>query len=247
MGEDLDFVKYGIADDLDALYEKLAADADPEGWLEHDGAVNWELEESGVYKFLAVGFAGGEAVAAETLTIKFTSSHEFAPQFSPVGIGTFTYTQFWEGDDPDLTISRAEGTNLYRISHWGYDVDFDFTWDPATNKCTVSEQYIGTDYKDYGPVFVSDLPTYDSDATYDDFPCFYDPATKTFTFNLVYYVAAGYLKYGTETFTVQWDEVAAAPKHVVKKSFGFSPKVSTPKKHAKQADKAHFTQEKRIF
>lgn len=194
------------------------------------------------------GLAGGEAVAAETLTIKFTSSHEFAPQFSPVGIGTFTYTQFWEGDDPDLTISRAEGTNLYRISHWGYDVDFDFTWDPATNKCTVSEQYIGTDYKDYGPVFVSDLPTYDpEDSTYDDFPCFYDPATKTFTFNLIYYVAAGYLKYGTETFTVQWDEVAAAPKHVVKKSFGFSPKVSTPKKHAKQADKAHFTQEKRIY
>ncbi len=248
MGDDIEFVKYGVADDLDALYEQLTADADPEGWLQSDGAVNWGLEESGIYKFLAVGFAGGEAVAAESLTFQFTSSHEFAPQFTPVGIGTFTYTQYWEGDDEGLTISKAEGTNLYRISHWGYDVNFDFTWDPATNKCTVGEQYIGTEYKDYGAVFVSDLPTYDpEESTYDDFPCFYDPATKTFTFNLVYYVGAGALTYGAETFTVQWDEAAAAPKHIVKKSPELSMNFMAPRKFIKKADKAHFTQEKRLF
>lgn len=247
-GEDLEFVKYGLTDgDVDELYKTLTADADGEDWLTTSGPVNWELEETGAYEFLAVGFAGGEAVSAETITIRFTSSHDFAPKFNPVGIGTYTYTQYWEGDDPDLTISKAEGTNTYRISHWGGDVNFDFTWDPATNKCTVAEQFIGTQYENYGDVFVSDLPSYDEESTYDDFPCYYDPDTKTFTFTLIYYVGAGYLAYGTETFTVEWNEATAAPKHVVKKSFNVSPTFTTPKKHIRNANKARFTQEKRTF
>jgi len=246
MGEDLEFVKYGLTDgDVDELYKTLTADADGEDWLTTSGPVNWELEETGAYEFLAVGFAGGEAVSAETITIRFTSSHDFAPKFNPVGIGTYTYTQYWEGDDPDLTISKAEGTNTYRISHWGGDVNFDFTWDPATNKCTVAEQFIGVQYQNYGDVFVSDVPTYDpEDSTYDDYPCTYDPATKTFTFTLIYYVGAGYLALGAETFTVEWDEAAAAPKHIVKTHVPAVSQFGAPKKMPK-APKALFSTERK--
>ena len=246
MGEDLEFVKYGVTDgDPDALYEQLVADNDPDGWLTQPGAVNWELEETGNYEFVAVGFADGEPVAAESLTIRFTSSHDFAPKYEPVGVGTYTYTQYWEGDDPDLTISRADG-NLYRISHWGGDVNFDFTWDPATNKCTVPEQFIGVQYSSYGDVFVSDLPTYDpEDSTYDEYPCTYNPETKTFTFTLIYYVGAGYLALGAETFVVEWDEAAAAPKRVVKKHMPMVNGFAAPKKMVKTPGKAHFTTEKK--
>lgn len=249
MGEDLEYVKYAMTDidgDAQALYETMMADLDSYPQVTKTSAVNMPVEKTGKYQFVAIGFAGGEEVAAVAETIRFTSSHDFAPSFEPVGTGTFTYTQYWEGDDPGLTISKAQGTNTYRISHWGGDVNFDFTWDPATNKCTVGEQFIGTQYSSYGDVFVSDVPTYDPDESYDKYPCFYDPATKTFTFNLAYYVSAGFLTAGAETFVVEWDAAAAAPSARPVNKYLFTQKHLSVKKMLRNSGKVKFSVEKRV-
>lgn len=247
MGEDLESVRYAVTDgDVDALYDGIVDGSAEFGEVTKSQAVNWPLEESGTYYFVAVGFAGGEAVSDAVTTIRFKSSHEFAPKFDPVGTGTFTYSLYFDGDDPGLTISKSSADNTYRISHWGYDVNFDFTWDPATNKCQVSEQFTGDVHDTYGDVFVSDVPSYDDEATYDEYPCYYDPATKTFTFNLVYYVSAGYFDLGPETFTVEWNEDAAAPAKVVRKQLS-TLKNLTPRKMGSNKGKVNFTREKKQF
>ena len=190
---------------------------------------------------VAVGYAGGEEKVAVVETIRFKSSHEFAPTFSPVGIGTYTYTQFWEGDDEGLVISKSSADNTYRIGNWGGGTNFEFTWDPSTNQCKVAEQFTGYTHDSYGDVFVSDLPSYSDEVTYDD------PETKTFTFILIYYVSAGYFGMGPETFNVEWNAPAAAPAMTVKPSYIYVPKVSTPVKMPKKMGKANFTKERRAY
>ena len=109
-----------------------------------------------------------------------------------------------------------------------------------------SEKFIGYVHDSYGDVFVSDVPSYDEESTYDEYPCFYDPATKTFTFNLVYYVSAGVFGVGPETFTVEWNDNAAAPAKVVRKQLS-TLKNLTPKKMTSNKGKVNFTREKKLF
>ena len=248
MGADLESVKYAVTDgDVNELYEGITSGSVEAPEVTSSSSVNWALEESGTYYMVAVGYAGGEEKVAVVETIRFKSSHEFAPTFSPVGIGTYTYTQFWEGDDEGLVISKSSADNTYRIGNWGGGTNFEFTWDPSTNQCKVAEQFTGYTHDSYGDVFVSDLPTYTDEVTYADFPCFYDPETKTFTFNLIYYVSAGYFGMGPETFTVEWNAPAAAPAMTVKPSYIYVPKVSTPVKMPKKMGKANFTKERRAY
>ncbi len=250
LGEDVESVRYGITEvdgDANALYEAIIADPDSYPEVTSSTTVNCPLSQTGKYYFVGVAYAEGKEVNAVAETIRFTSSHDFAPSFEPVGTGTFTYTQYWEGDDEGLTISKASDGNLYRISHWGGDVNFDFTWDPSTNKCQVGEQFIGTQYSNYGDVFVSDVPTYDpEESSYEEYPCTYNPDTKTFTFTLVYYVSAGYLAKGAETFTVDWGNVAAAP---AKKSFNwlYTSIDKTPKRVIMPKAKVKFSKYQRAF
>ena len=240
MGADLESVKYSVTEldgDPNALYAGIVDGSVEAVEITESSSVNWPLDESGTYYLVAVGYAGGEEKVADALAIRFKSSHEFAPSFEAVGIGTYTYAQFWEGDDADLVISKSSADNTYRIANWGYGVNFEFTWDPATNKCVVPEQWTGYTHDSYGDVFVSDLPSYSDEVTYDDFPCYYDPETQTFTFNLIYYVSAGYFGMGPETFTVQWGALAAAPRKVTKTlHIGH---LATPKKMVKIPGKAN--------
>ena len=247
LGADLESVKYAVTDgDVNELYAGIVNGTVEAPEVTSTSVVNWPLDASGTYYFVAVGYADGEEKAAVAETIRFKSSKEFAPTFTPIGTGTFTYTQYWKGDDEGLVINKSSADNTYRISHWGADVNFDFTWDPATNQCTVPAQFTGAVDDSYGDVFVSDLPSYTDEVTYADFPCAYDPATSTFTFNLVYYVGEGAFAYGPETFTVAWDTNAEAPAKVVKKpSFIYVPKYTSVKKMPQNMGRKNFTTEKK--
>ena len=139
-------------------------------------------------------------------------------------------------------ISKSDADDTYKISHWGYDVDFYFTWDKTTNQCQVAEQFTGYTHSSYGDVYVSDLPHYTDQVSYNDYPCYYDPETGTFTFNLIYYVSAGYFGMGAETFTVQWNAAAAPARVVSNKQIPYL--MGTPKKMVrKHFEKAAFDRE----
>ena len=120
----------------------------------------------------------------------------------PTGtVGTYTYAQFWEGDDPDLALLiNPNYENTYAIGNWGGGIEMGFTWDKETNKCLVKDQYTGYTHSTYGEVWVDELGDYAGSFDGDFFQSYYDPETETFHFNVIYYVSAGYFGKGEETF-----------------------------------------------
>lgn len=124
-----------------------------------------------------------------------------------VGTGTYLYSQFLEADDPGLELfQRDDMPNLFKIEHWGYDVDFAFSWDQKTNEVVVADQFMGYTHPSYGDVWVDELSDY---AGEEMMPSYFDPETNTFNFGVVYYVSAGNFGYGYETFTLDAENAAA--------------------------------------
>lgn len=126
----------------------------------------------------------------------------------PMTTGDYLYAQFWTGTDAGLTLSVDPNyENTYVISNWGYGVDFRFTWDGGENVC-VADQFTGYTHPSYGEVWVDELADYTGNtnlgvSTYAD---------GVFTFNVIYYVSAGYFGYGEETFTLAAPSGIAVPK-----------------------------------
>lgn len=120
----------------------------------------------------------------------------------PTGLtGTFTYAQFWEGDDPGLALLvNPNYANTYAINNWGGGIDMNFTWDKETNACHVNDQFTGYTHSTYGDVYVIELADYTGST--DEGVSYYDPETQTFHFFVVYYVSAGYFGKGEEVFTL---------------------------------------------
>ena len=141
--------------------------------------------------------------------------------WTQVGTGTYTYT-FWFVDldedgniipveDPDLPLyQRDDKPTVFKIGSWGNGSEFVFTWDPETGKVTAPGSYTGDEHPEYGSIYVSDVPSYSSDLSYEDYPCAYDEESSTFGFTLVYFDVEGAWGVGQETFKVDWGTVAAA-------------------------------------
>lgn len=145
--------------------------------------------------------------------------------WTAIGTGTYTYgSGMFDEDgatshatDPGLTLSkRDDRDDTYKISNWGFGTDMTFTWDKTSNKCTVPEQEAGYTHPSYGPILFGDMNAMGG-YSYDNYPCYYDPATHTFHFYVAYYVADGYFAYGDETFQVTFTSTGTA--HVKKHSF----------------------------
>ncbi len=120
----------------------------------------------------------------------------------PTGLtGTFTYAQFWEGDDPGLALLvNPNYANTYAINNWGGGIDMNFTWDKETNACHVNDQFTGYTHSTYGDVYVIELADYTGNT--DEGVSYFDPETQTFHFFVIYYVSAGYFGKGEEVFTL---------------------------------------------
>lgn len=232
MGADLSTVKYVLIEGEDV---QTALNGIIDGSIEAETLyaseeVNIPCPYAGTVTVVAVGFADGEAQSYDAATFSYKLGGDSS--WKVVGTGDFLYTQLFANsdgtpyNDEGLTVSQnLDYESLYKVEHWGYDVDFYFTWDKNTNKCSVPAQYTGYTHSTYGKVYVSDIATYDDETTYKDAPCVYDAATNTFTFNVIYYVSAGYLAYGPETFTVTWGtgDASEAPRKIARRQDGFKP------------------------
>lgn len=149
--------------------------------------------------------------------------------YTTVGTADYVYTFFFTDEeenpvtDYDLELQqRDDKPEMFRLLHWGYDVDFYFTWNQKTNAMTVPANYIGYDHPSYGPVFVADWATVGL-GSYAQYPCAYDPETKTATLNVNYFVSAGSFGGDAEYMQIKLGEmpepVAAARKAKAKKNF----------------------------
>lgn len=134
--------------------------------------------------------ASGKAAYSLTITKDYT--------WTLTAKGTYTYSLYWSGDDEGLPVYKAEEKEgLYKISNWGYGVDYQFELDKSTGAIVVADTYTGYDHSDYGPLYIVDFMTYAGEENpysyYEDGVC---------NFCIFYYVSAGYFGYGYETFTI---------------------------------------------
>ena len=150
----------------------------------------------GRYSVVAVTYYDGEA--QEGAGDVFTYVPANAEQWTLIGTGTYTYEHFWEGDDEGLELYQSESDpTRYKITHWGYDVDFKFTMD-EDGIITVADQETGEVVSSYGMSYVIEMIDYTGDD--EDERSYYEDGV--FNFNVVYYVSAGVFGYGFETFTL---------------------------------------------
>lgn len=101
--------------------------------------------------------------------------------------------------------SEVTQQGQFVIKDWGVmdRIDLKIDYDPATSRCMVKEQW-AFNHSTYGDSWVADIPHYNTEASYEDYPCTYDRQTGTFQLTLVYYVKdRGF--YGTGAETVQVD------------------------------------------
>lgn len=140
-----------------------------------------------------------ENVSIDAISCTFQKAYTW----SLYGTGTYHYNGddcFFSGDDAGLEIYKADGFDVFYVTHWGYDVNFNFSM-ASDGTVHVDDGPTGYTHSSYGPVRVVDCSDYFSDWDPKVDGCgYYDAATKTYYFTVVYYVSAGYFGYGVESF-----------------------------------------------
>jgi hypothetical protein len=120
-------------------------------------------------------------------------------KWNSAGTATYTYVNFWEGDDAGLPFVYRHNmikTNLYqfRLSNWGYGVDIVFDYDENTGYVTCAKQWTGYTHATYGDVYAIDENAYKDDGVYGSF----DKEQGIITIPLAYVVDAGTFGYDPE-------------------------------------------------
>lgn len=163
--------------------------------------------EDGDYTLVLVSYIGSEAQDYATASFSYSASSA-KETWTDIQTGTYTYSVFFgSADDPQedtgLVLSQSnDNPKRFKISHWGYDVDFIFTMEDD-GSIMVADQETGYVHSQYGMVMVDDLVDYTVGTQYGQSS--YDAATGTFNFALAYYIPGengGVLSYGTETFRI---------------------------------------------
>lgn len=219
-GADLGSVKYATFEGTLTEEEvEKKADAIVDG-----SVVSTKTTEAG-FKTISVDAEGDYTLVAalydndgnykEHTSIAFTVKSVVKQTWTPIYTGDFVYSIFFTNEDESpytdsgLTLYQCnEDKSLYKIEHWGYDVDFTFTMD-SDGKIVVQDQYTGYTSSSNGEVWVMELSDYVGKTMS---PSYYEEGV--FNFGVVYYVSAGNFGYGYETFSVSGSAAKAIAKAV---------------------------------
>jgi hypothetical protein len=208
VGTDVDFVRLALVPGTDTNYAYEAARSENVNVVDVDPTTTkvmvpfTETPEDGKYTLVAISYSGKVAQESSYATFKYVSSSN-AETWTAQYMGNYTYTQFFGSEDEpavdeDLVLYQSDkDPNRWKIEHWGYDVDFIFTFNQATGEILVEDQEIGYVHPSYGMVMVDDLVDYfgSQDKGYSYYK------DNVFHFNVIYYIPdAGYFGYGEETF-----------------------------------------------
>jgi hypothetical protein len=161
---------------------------------------------AGKYTIVAVAYGGGEAQTVASAEFKYTPPS--SETWTARSTGDYLYSFFFTGVDEGLTLYQSDSDpNRWKIEHWGYDVDFVFTYNQTTGEIMVEDQEIGYLHPSYGMVMVDDLVDYTGSTNYGQ--SYYEDGV--FYFAVIYYVKDGYFdEFGYETFTLTDGSLAPA-------------------------------------
>ncbi|MBO5823817.1 MAG: hypothetical protein J6Q93_02515, partial [Prevotella sp.] len=170
-----------------------------------------------------IEFENAEEIPCLIFDVEEVSNNEAEVSYTPIGLGAYTFAGLLREPatvDGFIMSKRDDKDDIFMIEQLfaplGSEASLTFTWDKATNTCSVPTQSVGLDLGD-GEIFISDLAYYLEDASaYANYPCTFDPSTNTFSFTVIYHIANGgyYNNPLAETFVVEFDESASAAKVV---------------------------------
>lgn len=170
-----------------------------------------------------IEFENAEEIPCLIFDVEEVSNNEAEVSYTPIGLGAYTFAGLLREPatvDGFIMSKRDDKDDIFMIEQLfaplGSEASLIFTWDKATNTCSVPTQSVGLDLGN-GEVFISDLAYYLEDASaYANYPCTFDPSTNTFSFTIIYHIANGgyYNNPLAETFVVEFDESASAAKVV---------------------------------
>lgn len=140
--------------------------------------------------------------AATTIAVTKSSFSDW----TLMGTGTYTFAQFYEGDEPVKVLSRYDQLKPEVIEYqvqWAdetgeeWETFLHFNTQDGGKEIIVPEQefYYHDGYEEW--VMVSDLYTYTGSANYKGLTT-YDEATRTFKLAVIYYISLGNFGYGYE-------------------------------------------------
>ena len=209
MGADVSYIKYAwfagepTAEELQAKVNGIFDGSVESYETKESGRKVLAVEAEGPYYLVAVMYDAEGAKVGDTY-IAFNVEDANAKTFEAAYVGNYTYSLLFKNDDGSpyvdsgLTLFQCkQDPTLFKIEHWGYDVDFMFTMQ-NDGSVLVAEQPTGASYKEGDPIFVNDLVNYSGGTNYGQ--SFYKD--NVFNFALIYYCSAGNFGYGVETFTL---------------------------------------------
>lgn len=204
LGSDVDYAKIAIVatgNAEDALYAVLDDKVETTTITESgDLQLPFDNQDTGKYTIMLVTYDENDEAEYYDYD-QFTYGATPTYTWEPIYTGNYVYTQFFGSEeepetDADLVLYECvENPDLFKIEHWGYDVDFVFTFDDDGN-VMVSDQPTGYEHSQYGMVMVDDLVDYTGGINYGY--SYYEDGV--FNFAVIYYVSGGYLSMGNETF-----------------------------------------------
>ena len=141
-------------------------------------------------------------------TIKVSRSGDWTEwaKWNSTGTATYTYVNFWSGDDPGLPFVYRQNLNdpnkyQFKLSNWAYGVDLLLDYDKSTGVVSCADQFTGYTHSSYGDVYVMDLVAYCGVKGWgvdpEDYGTF-DEDQGIITIPLAYYVSAGTFGYDPE-------------------------------------------------
>lgn len=126
---------------------------------------------------------------------------------------TYSYKNFWTGDDTELPIEYRQSTldptqGQFRITGCMYGIELVMNYNTRTHVITVVPQWTGYTHSTYGDVWITDAVNYwaniatnkaDASASHTST---YNPETGLFSVCMAYYVPAGQFGYDAENIQV---------------------------------------------
>lgn len=212
MGSDLTSLKYAIfpgslsADEVAAKANGIFSGEIESTATTENGYKVTLVGDEGDYTLVAIGYnADSKWVATESLnfTVKApTAGKTWTAKY----IGDYSYSVLFGNEDgtpsvdEGLTLSACnEDNTLFKISPWGNEAEFMFTYD-AEGKIVVLDQETGVSSQ-YGIILVGEAANVSPDK-FGQYASSYDSSTGTFKFCVAYYVEQGIFDAGFETFKI---------------------------------------------
>ena len=144
------------------------------------------VDEAGDYTLVALGY-DANGTWQGTQSVAFTVKSPIGKTWRKSFTGDYTYGEVaYEGVDKGLTLYTCdEDASVFTIAPWAGGGSLKFQLDEDGKTVHVFNSYTGEDYKEGAPIYAGDANALLGDE-YE--ASYYDAATKTYHFNVVYFV-----------------------------------------------------------